>query len=342
MRRIFELVLATVAAVLAGCGRPAPCGDPATDRKAADCVAWLTFAQVNQRAAIGSNDSQWERWAEATDVFNVKGPVWPGNGPVKKRLRPLKQDAKLANKTLPRPLNGDDSEIRMNRATFDFIQSNAYWNQEGLNAIYRDGVDFPKESVELKAVWEDDADGAGAQRGEYHWQRGDGGNGAIRLTGLHMTSKVIPNWLWATWKHESTQDDPSDDRFGYPSGKRSPELEKFFAYYHVPREWLHYRLIGTQTEFVDAKGVPQKLGNSKIELEAARSSSCITCHALARVSEQGYIFEGNKPCCAAGCCGCIAGSLTGAPAPTSFEGMRQLDFVWSFVEINGPYTQHCP
>jgi hypothetical protein len=320
-------ILTAAGVVLVGCGEPPVCGDASSGQWAADCASWSIFAQMNRRAAEGSRDSQWERWAEATDVFNGQPPRWPDRPPGSKVLRPLRQLEDSHDVRLVSPLGGKFSEVRLNRATFDFIQGNGYWNVDGLKTIAEKGVNFPKESIEVKAVWAEDKDGAGA-RGDYHWQYDADGNQPIKLTGLHMSSKIVPNWLWATWKHESTNADPSDDVFGYPGGKRSADLERLFAYYRVPDEWKHYRLIGSQTNFVRSTGEAVRLGNSKIELGSARRSSCITCHAIARVDATGTIYK--EPMC--DCEGC---NLLGAPVPVYFAGMKQLDFVWSFREITG-------
>jgi hypothetical protein len=335
----------TVTAILAagllltGCGGPpAACGNPATDAKAADCAAWLIFVQINQRAAAGSPFSQWEKWATSKDVFNPKGPVWPEEGVQEKRLETLRQlgDARI----LSRPR----FEVRLNRPTFDFIQRKGYWNEAGLLEIYKNGVDFPETSIEVKAAWTDAASVPENERSLYHWQTSAVTHAPVKLTGFHMTSKIIPNWLWATWIHESNNY-PIRDRFGYPDGKRSTELEKLLRYYNLPPEWGHYRLVGTQTDFVTSTGVPVKLGNPEIEGGNAPHSSCMTCHAMARVDDRAIIFRGGK------CCWINQTHQIGPPHGNAFENMTQLDLVWSFMEItNGAsidrctkdYLQQCP
>jgi hypothetical protein len=232
---------------------------------------------------------------------------------------------------------GEGVEVRLNRPTFDFIAGNAYWNKDGLKEMYRRGVDFPKESILVKAAWVPDTDAIAQHAGEYHWQF-KATHEAVRLVGFHMTSKILPKWLWATWKHESAPD-PTNDTFGYTGGKRSTELDELFASYNVPSEWRHYRLIGTQTEFVDSIGTQTKLGNSAHDLEGHRAafSSCVTCHAMARVDDQGVVYERLAKCCKhPACCTCADYPLLGAPVAESFEGKRQLDFVWAFQRIDGP------
>lgn len=329
--------LVVFAGVLAGCGEPVACGHPSSSQWAADCTAWSLFAQINRRAANGAY-AQWELWPEVSQVFGSKPPEWPSAPPGDKRLRMLLQFKVDEDVRLRAPLGGENTEARMNRATFDFIKSNGFWNREGLKVIAQRGVDFPKDSIEVKAAWEPDVDGAGA-RGDYHVQHKAPDHATIRLTGFHLTSKVIPNWLWATWKHESTSEDPSDDSFGYPGGKRSAELDRLFAYHNVGPEWQHYRLIGSQSDFVKSTGEAVLLGNSKLELGLARTTSCMTCHAMARVDETGRLYKGVKCVCGSDLDGC---KFRGAPIAATFEGLTQLDFVFSFREITDQlFTPGC-
>jgi hypothetical protein len=329
--RSLAAVALFAAVIAASCARaPIDCGNAAADRKAADCAAWLIFAQINQRAAAGSPFAQWETWGEAKDVFNPSGPVWPKKLDPEKHLRPLRQ---LEN--LPDKLALPNSEARVNPATFEFVRDNGYWNVDGLRKIRREGVDFPKTSIEVKAVWEDVASIPENQRDRFHWQKSASTHQPIRLTGLHMTSKILPNWLWATWIHESDTY-PTNDRFGYPDGKLSKDLEKVLRHYNVPREWWHYRLVGTQTDFVSSTGAPLKLGNPQIEGNEAAESSCMTCHAMARVDDGANIYRGGRCCCCTGC------GLVGAPVENSFLNKTQLDFVWSFVEIRSSGVDRCP
>jgi hypothetical protein len=58
----------------------------------------------------------------------------------------------------------------------------------------------------------------------------------------------------------------------------------------------------------------------------------MTCHAMARVNASGDIYKGADCICDSECDGC---TLLGAPIAASFVDMKQLDFVWSFLEIPG-------
>ncbi len=160
----------------------------------------------------------------------------------------------------------------MNRATFDFIVDNELWYVEGQQVMFDTGtpIAFPEESKEIKAQWrlidQDAAD-------RYHtatFINDDGEDELWGLTSLHITTKDVPNWFWATWEHADNTDleaiVPSVDTHGLPD-----QL--------VGTKWENYVLRGSQVDFVDSTGRPTILANSQIEDGFQETSSCITCHA---------------------------------------------------------------
>jgi len=130
------------------------------------------------------------------------------------------------------------------------------------------------------------------------------------LAAIHITSKVMPKWLWATFEPNNTVTNPNRcdpklygtcfDPWGTtssrPYGKgeeaqQSPELHQAMAALHINPAFNNYFLTGLQTEFVDNLGRPTTLGNSFIEFNQGvppGKSSCITCHQYA-------IFNGKQP-----------------------------------------------
>jgi hypothetical protein len=130
------------------------------------------------------------------------------------------------------------------------------------------------------------------------------------LAAVHITSKVMPNWLWATFEPNSNVTNPNrcDPKLygacfdpwgttsGQPYGKgqiaqQSPELRQAMADAHLNPAFSNYFLTGVQTEFVDKYGKPIQLGNSFVEFNQGVSpgkSSCITCHQYAS-------FDGKQP-----------------------------------------------
>jgi len=130
------------------------------------------------------------------------------------------------------------------------------------------------------------------------------------LVAVHISSKVMPNWLWATFEPKSNITNPNRcdpklygtclDPWGTTSSQRygkgqtvqqSPELHQAMAEAHLNPAFSNYFLTGVQTQFVDNYGKPIQLGNSFVEFNqgvAPGKSSCITCHQYAH-------FDGKQP-----------------------------------------------
>jgi hypothetical protein len=129
------------------------------------------------------------------------------------------------------------------------------------------------------------------------------------LVGIHITSKSMIRWFWATFEPNSDITNPNRcdpklygnclDTWGttssQPYGKgqtqqQSPQLQQAMAAAHLNPALSNYFLTGVQTEFV-AEGKPTLLGNSFVEFNqgvAPGKSSCITCHQYAA-------FDGKRP-----------------------------------------------
>jgi hypothetical protein len=130
------------------------------------------------------------------------------------------------------------------------------------------------------------------------------------LVAIHISSKVMLNWLWATFEPNSSVTNPNRcdpklygacfDPWGttssQPYGKgqtaqQSPELHEAMADAHLNPAFGNYFLTGVQTQFVDNYGKPIQLGNSFVEFNQGvppGKSSCITCHQYAN-------FDGKQP-----------------------------------------------
>jgi hypothetical protein len=130
------------------------------------------------------------------------------------------------------------------------------------------------------------------------------------LAAIHITSKVMPRWLWATFEPDNNITNPNRcdsklygaclDPWGTTSSQRyrkgetaqqSPELRQAMAEAHLHPAFSNYFLTGVQTEFVDNYGKPTQLGNSFVEFNQGvppGKSSCITCHQYAH-------FDGKQP-----------------------------------------------
>lgn len=129
------------------------------------------------------------------------------------------------------------------------------------------------------------------------------------LVGIHITSKSMIRWFWATFEPNSDITNPNRcdpmlygaclDPWGTtssePYGKgqtvqQSPRLQQAMAAAHLNPALNNYFLTGVQTEFVSG-GKPTLLGNSFVEFNQGvppGKSSCITCHQYAA-------FDGKRP-----------------------------------------------
>lgn len=323
-----------------------------------DKFAWELFAAISHPAGNGSNDALWETWALRANVFADPNnpPVWPGTTHQPKiltrstkletvreqmlmrrsnQLQTQRQNGADSNKLKPFfvPQSPETEEVRMNKANFDFIVQNNLWYVEGQIAAFAAGrsISFPLDAKEVKAEWKVIT---APDKPRFHWQEGSDGK-LYGLIALHLMTKDLPNWFWATWEHV---DNPQRcnaigcaDSFGLDSatGGVSQALLDLFTHEGLGAEWQNYRLTGTQTDFVDSTGRPTLLGNSAIEQFLVPTSSCITCHAKSSVDGTGNRLDFTS---AEGL------SDNGVPNPAWFFDVSgsaptrkfiQLDFEWS-------------
>ncbi len=360
-----------------------------------DRFAWRLFAEISRPVDSNKPDGPtvWEGWALARDVFANPNepPKWPGDDSPRDidrlEARPLQQiiaerqrghnDLSISaaaqaiarpNRVDPGVIQRQGNETRMNRDSFDFIVSNDLYYIEGQEQFFNTNakVDFPVEAKEVKAQWRrlDDP----TQYSRYHTAQVNN-RGVVEtwgLTALHITTKDLPNWFWATFEHKDNEGRegvvPSRDAFGVsPSGGPSSDLLDLFRDQKLGAKWQNYILRGTQVDFVNSIGQPTILANSQVERGFQSTSSCITCHSRASIGpkpEQSFnvndpqnpnevnrlsVFESSDP---------LLGSI-GTPQPEWFvdtettpvaRRFTQLDFVWSMFRARRrvPFPQPIP
>ncbi len=170
------------------------------------------------------------------------------------------------------------------------------------------------------------------------------------MVGMHVSSKVLPNWLWATFEPANSPANPNRcnpalygqcfDPFGTTSAvpygmtnpaPQSPALASMMKAAKLPAVFNNYFLTGVQTQYVDSSGVPTQLGNSFVEYWAGvapAQASCITCHSYA-------ILQTNPPTEIG--TGGPAGPPIGVGA-TVKPGQVQQDFSWmlAFMPTTAP------
>lgn len=333
-----------------------------------DEFSWTLFTQLASPLSKETDHTSgvtFESWATNDDTF-TSSPAFPAGpkGPTALR-KPALFSAGL--KTIhPKVMPGGGEEVRRNRSSFDFIIKNNLYSRAGLMAAFRSKVkiDFPIPAVEIKAIWISEFDVADPKQ---YYSNVAGGSRYV-LVALHIISKQLPNWTWATFEH---QNNPGrcdftgcNDAFGAVEGKvlplnsgdanlgqpyrlcaKSKSLLDMFADAKIDIVWRNYCLKGSQTEFTDSTGEPTQLGNSVIEAPFLQTSSCISCHARSAINAKGANVFGfgsvSSPCPKKGSCGPL-----GAPDPAWFwtkpaELHRQpiaaqTDFVWSMARCAIP------
>jgi hypothetical protein len=320
-----------------------------------DRFVWEVFVKINAAAKNGTNDTIWETWANDDDTFPAKPdlkkpPEWPGGAPRKKALQQSHQQLirrKLLEGSphhqllhemgreapvLPHIIAGGGEEVRRNKPDFEFIVKNNLWYLEGLQAAFKKGdpISFPLAAIEVKAQWKPITEN---DKPRYHWNV-DSNNKLFGLIALHIMTKDLPNWVWATWEQVDNPDRckilECHDSFGVTKNdKISPALKALFKQAGMGPEWENYRLDGAQIDFTDSTGRPTLLGNSIIEAGFVATSSCITCHARATFDASGRPLPIFRP---------DGQSYNGTPDPNWYYTTTnppkplylQGDFVWSF------------
>ncbi|MGA2842176.1 MAG: hypothetical protein ABSG18_18775 [Steroidobacteraceae bacterium] len=296
--------------------------DAAAARDQSDEYAWRLFIALNwpadpiartadRASRLGAERPVvWETWQSAGDVYLEDGadpgPWQPGRRnqavPAERRfetfsLKDLPNARHIVGGVmvpLVDPLASARrlTEIRLNRATFQFIRSRELYNVDGQLRAVAAGrtVSFPYGAKEVKAKWRPISP---AERSRYHTllvTLADGTQRLYGLTALHIASKDLPTWFWATFEHVDNPSLPDGEGWQLPSRDAFACRGEASDCNRAPRDvglagtvWQYYRLRGTMTRFVDAAGVPQRLANSELEAGFQATASCITCHSRASI-----------------------------------------------------------
>ena len=286
-------------------------------------VVWETWALASGVGASqegsevfkpdGSDPGDWGRLPRGTvqpKAFSVELKLAAARVPeaanAPPRTVPVLRGVSVAPNIFIGPGTGPQGEeVRINRAAFEFIQTNGLYNVEGLLAKYeeasrtgnRDLIQFPPATKEIKAYWLPTANPAAIsadEKARYHWRKV--GKNYYKLAALHIITKDIKEWFWADFAQEDferrgvgdTQDWALPSRNSTTRGPNAPakgskEGERKEL---TGSKWSHYRLRGSQIAFLDAAGLPTVIGNVLLEGRNANKSSCMTCHFAASVGPQ--------------------------------------------------------
>jgi hypothetical protein len=356
-----------------------------------DQFAWQKFVEVNLPVGGVGGNVAFQTYSSDADTFpcppvdlatcraNPKAtgcPVWPTVAVAKPSLFTQRSVRLLAGHHDSTKLPEDDcwdyynlnnvEIVYRNRATFDYIVAHGLWYVEGVETQFEKGFvyDFPVDSVEVKTNWLPLTD-AQVKAGRFHTvmmtNPNTGKNQVYGLAAMHISSKDLPNWFWATFEHVDNWGRCDflgcHDSFGtipanipphepqlcqtYPAGELTPALKQMLA--KLPPVFQNYRLKGSMTDFTSPTGSPNLLGNSITEAGFVPTASCITCHSRAAVQATASGNPGTLGANGLSPYPNVAGftpenqSYNGAPDPNwYYAGNRpirhyavQTDFVWA-------------
>ncbi|MGC2695565.1 MAG: hypothetical protein WA738_07220 [Candidatus Angelobacter sp.] len=316
-------------------------------------TAWQLFVAATCPVGTQYPYVAWEQWTEQNQIYGSSAQMAEGKRP-RFHMSPLarimrekarhKKGRLKAEQILPQSANEDCNsqtwskrticeEARLNPDAQKYVQSNNLNTLAGQEQFVKAGTafQFTPPSIEIKADWIQLASCNNPPQ-NVHVETVDGR--CYALGGIHLISKLIDKWVWATFEPQNSVTNPQrckvlgcNDPWGSQPAKSSgattqltSDLAALMKQADLAPEWLNYRLDGVQVDFVDAKGKPTILGNSIIEGDNAgnpslmKQSSCITCHDLSTINVQGQQLSPNF----------IVGPPANIPA-----GYVRRDFVWS-------------
>ena len=197
-------------------------------------------------------------------------------------------------------------ELAQNQSTFDYIFNHQLYNVNGQEARSRscaapttwpedNCISFDWNASEIKASWmwvdpqnpnrSDILDRYITTIGYYQKPDETFEVGIAALTGLHIISKSLPQWVWTTFENKYNDrytTVPLENPVSETTQEINEKYQQRLRNYGTPdaEKYANYFLVGTQIDFED----PVLLANSQIESDFQKRSSCITCHAIASVT----------------------------------------------------------
>jgi hypothetical protein len=285
----------------------------------------------NPRARIGQRGATvWESYKNASEIYLSHGqrpPAWEVNNelpvPPVKGAHPTKQQLAafgpvdstwihyLSETVMIDGQNVCDAasnivryDVRGDRPYYDFVVNNPsgheLFNIQGQEAALTDPnfvFSFPTDTVEVKASWRILEAGEDPSRywtaiGVYRDIHNVVRSARIGLTGLHIISKSLPDWVWITFE----QVDNATKTFTYKLGEKmvpigaNPNynnaltpINQMYQAALTGTKWQYYALMNAQTKFVNESQQPTLSSNTQMETYFQHNSSCITCHKLASI-----------------------------------------------------------
>jgi len=303
------------------------CTPPAEVASTPDETAWRLF--VASTCPV-NNDKYpfvtWENWIEQTQLYTPSGSVVAlesGQRPsfhMSPLARLLREKKRTKNGRILLPESADEDcntktwskrticeEARLNPDAQNYVTTEKLMTLQGQAQFVTAGntFQFPAPGVEVNADWIQLPACANPPQG-VHLETVN--SVCYDLGGIHLTSRLIDKWIWATFEPQNDVTNPQRcvvlgcrDKWGSnpptTSGaatRLTQSLSDLMTQANLAPEWKNYRLDGVQIDFLDADGKPTRLGNSIIEGDNAgnpakmKVSSCITCRDLSTLAPAGH------------------------------------------------------
>ena len=309
------------------------CAFPTAPASSPEQTAWQLFVAAN----CPGNGSQvvWENWIEQSQLY----PAGPAQVAAASQPPPRLHGSPLARAFLVRSLGlgavvapssvcnkmgGPPpnvvpnaticEEARLNPEAKAFVLSQSFAMRPGQTAAAQHGADieFPPPAVEVKVDWipASDFNPSFTCSSPPPGVRVETVNGqCYAMAGMHISSKLMKNWIWATFEPQSMLTNPlrcitfgpcSNSWGATPPTSNggsggfttlNPPLQNLMMQAGLAAEFFNYRLDGVQIDFTNPDGTPIYLGNSVIEGEnvgmKTNTASCITCHSVSSIENNG-------------------------------------------------------
>lgn len=355
-----------------------PCALPTAPAATPEETAWKIFVAINCPSKDAATPLVWETWTEQTCIQTPTDPACAA-GRTSRTLHASQLAKLLTTTTVPLSQECSSmlttatavgslaplapfvpgnlaaaplfcEEVFVNAAELAYTTAPAPGHTlttlAGQNAYVTQvkAISFPTDAVEVKADWipaaslvaPNNFDCTNPPPGIFT----ETINGqCYALAGMHISSKLYPNWLWATFEPQYANTNPNRckpelygecvDAWGSDPAKsqgadtaQTPALAALMAQAKLAPAFSNYRLTGAQTDFTNA--TVTELGSSFVEFNAQvlpHQASCITCHNSARFDNST-----NPPTGGAGAP--PAGSVNvGGPTPQP-PNLVSEDFSW--------------
>lgn len=247
-------------------------------------------------------------------------------------------------------------EVTVNPAEYEYGQKNGLLTVDGQMTYLKAGsvIGFPTDAIEVKADWVPAASFTNATfdcakpSSDVYLEEIQGT--CYALAGIHISSKLYPNWLWATFEPQFAVTNPNrckadlygacNDGWGSnpasSTGQNTEATAALTALFDgagaaLNPSFKNYRLTGVQVNFEDPSANKGQLGSSFVEFNAQvlpGQASCITCHSYAQrnlVAGAGFKVGQTPP----GGPYTAKDNTVGTPSPPPPKtDFKSLDFSW--------------